>query len=117
MPTDLVLILVEAVIGGAVVAGTVFFVVGRRLERRVAEAAGRSAQQQSERILSEAKREGEATRAESILAAKEEIIKAREVWEQEAHRRRDEIDRHERRLEERETLIDRKLNALDERDK
>src|SRR6266480_4090122 len=106
-----------AVLGGGALAGAVFFVIGRRVERRVVEAAGRSIRQQSERILSEARRDAEASRAEAVLAAKEEIIRAREVWEGEAQRRREELERHERRLEERETLIDRKLNALDERER
>jgi ribonuclease Y len=116
-----VMVLVLAVLGGMVVAGTAFFIVGRamgrRLERRVADAAGRTAREQAEKVLAEARRDAETARHEAVVAAKEEIIKARETWEQEAHRRREEIDRHERRLEERETLIDRKLNALDDREK
>ena len=115
MTIDLGLFL--AVFGGAVVAGAVFFVFGRRVERRVAEVAGQSVAQQGERLLAEARRDAEAARAAAVLAAKEEIIKAREVWESEAQRRREEIGRHERRVEERETLIDRKLNALDERER
>jgi ribonuclease Y len=109
--------LVLAVMGGAVLAGAAFFVFGRRVERRVAEAAGQSVRQQSERILSEARRDAEAARAAAVLTAKEEIIRAREAWEGEAQRRRQEIERHERRLEEREGVIDRKLAALDERDR
>ncbi|MBI4421242.1 MAG: ribonuclease Y [Gemmatimonadetes bacterium] len=106
-----------AVLGSAVVAGAVFFIVGRRVERRVAEVAGQSVATQGERILAEAKRDAEAARAQAVLAAKEEILRARDLWEQEAQRRREEIERHERRVEERETLIDRKLNALDERER
>jgi len=109
--------LVLAVLGSVVVAGTVFFIVGRHLERRVAAMAGRSAEQQAERILSEARRGAESSRAEAVLAAKEEIIRAREAWEAEAQRRREELERHERRVEERESLIDRKLNTLDDREK
>ena len=90
--------LILAVLGGALVAGTVFFVLGRRMERRVAEVAGRSVEQQAERLLSEARKGAESARAESVLAAKEEIIRAREVWESEAQRRREEVERHERRV-------------------
>ncbi|MBI4502442.1 MAG: ribonuclease Y [Gemmatimonadetes bacterium] len=109
--------LILAVLGGGVVAGTVFFMLGRRIERRVAEVAGRSVEQQAERILSEARRDADASRAEAVLAAKEEIIRAREAWEVEAQRRREEVERHERRVEERESLIDRKLNTLDDRER
>ena len=112
-----VVALVLAVLGGGIVAGAVFFILGRRIERRVAEVAGRSVHQESERILTEARRSAEASRGEAVLAAKEEIIKARENWEKEAQRRREELERHERRVEERESSIDRKLSALDERDR
>lgn len=109
--------LILAVLGGGIVAGTVFFVLGRRMERRVAEAAGRSVHQEAERVLSEARRSADAARAESVLAAKEEIIRLRETWEKEVQRRRSELERHERRVEERESTIDRKLSALDDRDR
>jgi ribonuclease Y len=109
--------LILAVLGGGVVAGAVFFILGRRIERRIAEVAGRSVAQQAEHLLAEAKRTAESSRVESLLAAKEEIIRARENWESEAQRRREELERHERRVEEREGLIDRKLNTLDDRDR
>ncbi len=115
MPT--VVGLIVAVLGGAAVAGAVFFIFGRRVERRVAELAGQSAEQQSNRILSDAKRGADATRAEAVVAAKEEIIKAREGWEGEAQRRREEIERQERRAEERVGQVDRKIASLDDRDR
>src|SRR4051812_3677072 len=90
--------LVLAVLGGAAIAGTVFFILGRRLERAAAEIAGRTASQQSERILSDAKRSAEAARAEAILSAKEEIIRTRETWETEVQRRREDLERQERRV-------------------
>jgi ribonuclease Y len=116
MGTDL-LVLLMAVFGAAVVAGAVFYVFGRRVERRIADAAGKSAEQQSQRILAEAGRDAEATRAQAVLAGKEEVIKLREEWDAEEKRRREELDRLQERVSERETLIDRKLNALDDRDK
>jgi ribonuclease Y len=51
-----------------------------------------------------------------LLAAKEEIIKARETWEQESQRRRQEVERLERRLEERESQLDRKVVAAEQRE-
>jgi len=115
MVIDLVLA-IAAILAGGATAGVVSYVVGRRVERRVAEASGRAAEQQAVRALEGARREADATRAEAVLAAKEEIIKARELWEQEAQRRRQELDRLERRLEEREAQLDRKVATLEQRD-
>ncbi len=114
---DQVVLVVLAVLATAGVTGTAFYILGRRNERGEAERAGRSAQQQAERLLSEARRDAESQRAEAALAAKEERMRAREELEAEAKERREELDRHTRRLEERETLIDRKLNTLDDKDR
>ena len=111
MPTVVVVVL--AVLGGTLIAGAAFF-IGRAIERRLAEAAGRSAEQQAQHYLDEARREAESTRAEAVLAAKEENIQAREHWEKEARGHRKEFARQERRLEQRHSLIDQKLNTLDE---
>ncbi len=107
---------IAVILAGVIVAGALFYVVGRRVERRVAEAAGQAAQQQAQRFLEEGRREAEATRAAAVVAAKEEVIRAREVWEQEAQRRRQDIERMEGRVEERETQLDRKQRATDQRE-
>ena len=52
-----------------------------------------------------------------MLAGKEELIKVREAWEVEARRRREEVEREERRVQERETQLDRKLDLLDQKEK
>ncbi len=115
MPTDLGPV-IAAVLVGAVVAGAVFFMLGRRAERREAERRGRSAEQQAKQLLDQARRDADSAKHEALLQAKEESLELREQWEREEKERRDELDRHQQRLEERETLIDRKLNALDDRE-
>jgi ribonuclease Y len=97
------LTVVAALAGGAVAAGLLFYLVGRRVERRAAEAAARAAAVESERVLGEA-------RQRVVLAAKEELMQAREAFEEEAARRRRDGERRERVLEQR-------LGALDERDR
>src|SRR3972149_2257186 len=106
MVIDLVLA-IAAILAGGATAGVVSYVVGRRVERRVAEVSGRAAEQQAARALEGARREADATRAEAVLAAKEEIIKARELWEQEAQRRRQDVERQGRRVGEREGQLGR----------
>src|SRR3989454_12762885 len=69
-----------ALAGGAVAAGAALYLVGRRVERSLATAAAQAAAVASERLLEEA-------RQRLVLAAKEEGLQAREVFEQEASRR------------------------------
>jgi ribonuclease Y len=110
------LVTIVAVLAGAILGGAVFFVLGRWAERREAARQGRAAEQQAEQVLSQARRDADSAKHEALLQAKEEIMGLREQWEKDERHRREELDKHEQRLEERETLIDRKLNAMDERD-
>jgi ribonucrease Y len=101
------LAIVSALVGSAA-AGLAFYVVGRRVERRVAEAAARAAAAESERLLGEA-------RQRLSLAAKEELLRARETFEEEAARRRADNERRERALEQRGTALDERERSLEAR--
>ena len=92
---------IAALLGGGVAAGALFYVVGRRVERRTAAAAARAAATETERLLGEA-------RQRVVLAAKEELMQAREGFEEEAARRRRDIER-------REQLVEQRLGGLEER--
>ena len=92
-----------ALLSGAAAAGVASYIVGRRVERRVAEAAARATAAEGERLLEEA-------RQRVVLTAKEELLQAREASEQEATRRRRELERREQQLDER-------AGALEERDR
>jgi len=92
-----------ALLSGAAAAGVASYIVGRRVERRVAEAAARATAAEGERLLEEA-------RQRVVLTAKEELLQAREGWEQEATRWRRELERREQQLDER-------AGALEERDR
>lgn len=111
----LLVLLIVAVLSALVAAGAAYF-IGRRLERRSAELAGRATAGQAKRILEEARRDAEAKRSEALLAVREEIVKAREDWEREVKARREELDKLQERHEQRSALIDRKLSALDDKD-
>ena len=115
MGTDQIVPVILAVLGGAAVAGAAFFFVGRNFERRIAEMAGRSAEQRVNQMLQQGQREAEAAKAQAILAGQEEVMKRRQEWDREEKEQRSDIDRQQKRLVERENLIDRKLNTLDDR--
>src|SRR6266516_631186 len=82
------LAIVAALTGGGVAAGAAFYIVGRHVERRVVAAAARAVAADNERLLADA-------RQRMVLAAKEELLRAREVWDEEVGRRRREIERRE----------------------
>ena len=104
-----------------IIAAAAFFVLGR-MRGRAAEqsaqvAAGNTAEQTARRILDDARREAETLQKSAVVAGKEESIRLREAWEAEVARRREELDRAERRVQERESSLDRKFDILEQRDK
>ena len=110
-----------AALGVAIVALPALFFVGRRMgsaaERNRQVAAKTSAEETSKRIIGDAEREAETLRKSAVVAGKEELIRLREAFEGEVRGRRSEVEKEEKRLGERETTLDRKLDVLDQRDK
>jgi ribonuclease Y len=110
-----------AALGVLVLASAAFFFLGRRIGTaaevtRLAAAKG-TAEETSARIVTEAEREAENLRKSAIVAGKEELIKLREKFEQEVRGRREEVEREERRITDRETVLDRKSDVLEQRDR
>lgn len=99
----------------AVLAAAAGVFVGRGLEQSRLRKARATAEDERARILTAAEQEAENLRKAEILAGKEEAFRAKEEWEREEARRRDEIERAERRLEERDEALDRKFHLLDEK--
>jgi len=104
-----------------IVACAAFFIVGRRMGRTGETArqarAQSTAEETAKRVLDEAARDAESLRKTAVLTGKEELIRLREDWEQEARKRREEIEREERRVQERESLLNRKYELLEQREK
>jgi len=103
------------------VAGAVFFFVGTRLGRRNElrrqQQAQATAEQTATRIVTEAEREAESLRKTAVLSGKEELIKLREEWELEVRGRREEVEREERRVDDREGQLNRKYDLLEQRER
>ena len=114
-------LLIAALGGLSIVAAAAFFILGRRLgakgeiaRQAVAKA---TAEQTATRIVGEAEREAEASRKGAVLAGKEELMKLREAFENESRSRRGEIEHEEKRFQEREVSLDRKMDLLEQRDR
>ncbi len=103
------------------IAGVVAFIMGRRAgqaaEHERQAAAGQSAEELSRRVVAEAEREADTLRKSGVLAGKEELMKLREAWDEEVRERRSEVEREEKRLKERDTILDRKFEIIDQREK
>jgi ribonuclease Y len=110
-----------AAIGAVILAAAAFFIIGRRLgvaaEQKRLAAAKSGAEETAKRIVAESEREAENMRKSAVVAGKEELIKLREKFEQEVRGRREEVEREERRIAERETVLDRKSDLLEQRDR
>jgi len=98
-------------------AGLAFYLIGVWTERRRAARSKATAEALAERILADARRDAEAFRSSLVLSGKEELAKAREAWEAEVGRRREEMDRIEHRLEEREDVLEKKFQVLERRER
>jgi ribonuclease Y len=113
---------INAALGVLVVfASAAFFLFGKRSGRsaeRTLQAQSKStAEDTAKRIVGEAEREADTLRKSAVVSGKEELIKLREAWELEARRRREEVEREEKRVQERDVVLDRKFDVLEQRDK
>src|SRR5699024_3430948 len=100
--------LLVAIIGALLVAGITFFVTYFWLDQR-AESRVKRAQGEADRILEEA----EAKRREDALAAQNEAVRLRGELDQELNQRRKEAERIDRRIEQKEDSMEKRVAALD----
>ena len=110
-----------AALGVLVIASPAFFIVGKKngvkSELARQSAAKATAEESAKKILADAERESENLRKAAVVTGKEELIKLRENFEVEVRGRREEVERDERRMSERENVLDRKFELLEQRDK
>ncbi len=100
----------------SIVLGVVGFLVGRGLERARQEKERAAARDEASRILAQAEQEADNAVKAARLRGKEEVFSLRESWEAEESRRREELERLERRVAERSESLDRKFDRLNERE-
>ena len=86
------------------------------MERKAVQRARQSAQDVADRLLADARKDAEVFRQSLLSSGKEELAKARDSLETEVVRRRDEVVRTERRLDEREKQLERKVDLTERRE-
>jgi len=111
-------VIVPIIIGAvALVVGIIVgFFVGAWHRKRLAESTLGSAEEQAEKIITEAKKTAEARAKEMLLEAKDEGIKTKKEAEREAKERRSEVQRLENRLLQKEETLDRKLESQEKKE-
>jgi ribonuclease Y len=90
---------------------------GRAAEDAARRAAGEAADQIAKKIVADAERDADSSRKQALLSGKEEVMKVREAWELEARKRREEVDREEKRVTEREHQADKKFELVDTKER
>ena len=100
---------------GIIILGVVGF-IQYTLIQKASKNRVESLEKEASLTLEEAKRESESTKKEAILEAKEEVHKLRADLDKETRDRRNEIQRFERRLIQREESLDKKGEMLEKRE-
>ena len=98
------------------IGGTVGFLAAGRRERTRRDIEKAAAQDEASQILASSKQEAESLLKSLGLQGKEGLPSSRRAWEKEEARRREELERLERRAEERSSSLDSRHAYLDERE-
>lgn len=106
------LIPVVTLVVGLVIA----FPIGVQYRKKIAEAELGTAEEEANRIVSNALRDAEAKRKEAIVEAKDEIFKLKTESERELKDRRTEVTRLERRVQSKEESLDKKVENLEKKE-
>ncbi len=104
-----------AVVAGLFIGWAVTLLLVRRFEIGRIKEQRETANAEAARIVEAARADSESLTRSAELEAKEELLRAKEAWEKELIKRRAEVERTERRLDDREGLLDRKYSMLDEK--
>ena len=107
--------MVVVILIGIIILGVVGF-IQYTLIQKASKNRVESLEKEASLTLEEAKREAESTKKEAILEAKEEVHKLRADLDKETRDRRNEIQRFERRLIQREESLDKKGEMLEKRE-
>ncbi len=107
-------IIIPIVVGIAMLA--IGFAVGIKYRKNVAEKTIGSAEETVKNLLEDAQKRAEAIRKETVLEAKEEVHKMRGELDRESKERRNEFKATERRIQQREESLDKKIDACDQKE-
>ena len=108
--------IIIAVVITAVVAILLTYVASNAHFKKVSDEKIGSAEDRARAIIDEAVKAAETKKREALLDVKEESIKTKNELDKEIKDRRSEIQRNERRVEQKEFNLDKKLEAIERRE-
>ena len=108
--------IIIAVVITAVVAIGLTYVASNAHFKKVSDEKIGSAEDRARAIIDEAVKAAETKKREALLEVKEESIKTKNELDKEIKDRRSEIQRNERRVEQKEFNLDKKLEAIERRE-
>lgn len=103
-------------LAGFIIGAIIFFLVGIRYRKKVAEKEIGSAEDEARRLVNDAIKAGENKKREMLIEAKEEIHKSRAESERENKERRAELQKQERRLQQKEESLDKKMDSFERKE-
>ena len=108
-------VVIPVIVGAvcAAVFAVLGFVLGVAHRRKTAEKEIGSATQEATKIINNALAEAEASKKEKVLEAKDEVHKLRSDADRDIRERRNEVQRQEKRLNQREEYLDKKADSLE----
>ena len=97
-------------------AAVLAFIAGYVIRKYIAEAKIASAEEAAKKLVADAIKDADARKRETILEAKEEVHKLRTEFENDVKERRQEHQRVDKRLAQKEESLERKLDNCEKRD-
>ncbi len=104
-------------LGFAILGSIVFFSLGYVLRKYTAKMKIKRAEDKAKTIINSSKEEAERRKRESILEAKDLLLRMRTEFEEESKERRKEVQTMEKRLLQKEENVDRKVEFLEQKEK
>ena len=104
--------MVVAAVGALIIGGFGGYMMRKQAEEKQIG----SAEEEARRIVKEAEEKGEAAKKMKMLEAKEDVHRLRQELDKDTRERRSEIQRHERRIVQKEENLDRKIDALEKKE-
>ena len=104
------------IIAAVLISLAIGTVIGIAYRKKVAESKIHSAEEESKKIVSMAKREAENLKKAKIIEAKEEIVNSRNELDQEIKERRGEVQRQETRLIQKEENLERRAENYEKKE-
>lgn len=97
-------------------SGVIFFYVGINYRKKVAEAKIGTAEENSKKIIEQAKNDALRIKKDAEITAKDEMIKIRDELEKESRERKRELQDTENRINQRQDLVDKRAALIEEKE-